>query len=130
MTCQSAFGFAPSGFVAAGGVTLGFAADDFVLAVFARASHASASKIAPTMEKARSRTAIIHYNMQEKCQWTTSFPMTDRRSWTAATGHFTIGQRNCFPVPLRMFKPISLLLTGLLAAGNLFGQTEAGKPPA
>jgi hypothetical protein len=29
-----------------------------------------------------------------------------------------------------MFKPIHLLLTGLLAAGNLFGQTEAGKSPA
>ena len=29
-----------------------------------------------------------------------------------------------------MFKPISLLLTGLIAAGNLFGQTEASKSPA
>ncbi len=29
-----------------------------------------------------------------------------------------------------MFKPICLLLTGLLAAGNLFGQTDASKSPA
>jgi putative endopeptidase len=29
-----------------------------------------------------------------------------------------------------MFKPAYLLLTGLLAAGNLFGQTEANKSPA
>ena len=29
-----------------------------------------------------------------------------------------------------MFKPAYLLLTGLLVAGNLFGQTERNKPPA
>src|SRR5436190_1476259 len=44
--------------------------------------------------------------------------------------HFPIGQYNCFAVQWRMFKPAYFLLTGLLAAGNLFAQTEANKPPA
>ena len=42
----------------------------------------------------------------------------------------TIGQGDCLTVHLRMFKPICLLLTGLLAAGNLFAQTEPDKSPA
>ena len=67
MTCQSALGFAPSGFATAGGAAVGFAVDDFALAGFARAPHARVKEIAPTMEKAGNRTAIIHYKMQEKC---------------------------------------------------------------
>ena len=67
MTCQSALGFAPSGFATAGCAAAVFAVDDFVRAGFARAPHARIKEIAPTMEKAQSRIAIIHYNMQEKC---------------------------------------------------------------
>ena len=52
---------------------------------------------------------------------------------------FAIGQRKCFDVSLRMFKPICLLITGLLAAGTLFAKprrknrprpTDATKPTA
>ncbi len=67
MTCQSSFGFAAAGFATAGFAGVGFAADDFALAGFARAPQARVKEIAPTMEKARSRTAIIQHNMQEKC---------------------------------------------------------------
>jgi putative endopeptidase len=42
---------------------------------------------------------------------------------------FAIGQRIGFAVQWRMFKPISLFLTGLLAAGSLFAKPAPNKPP-
>ncbi|MEY2495841.1 MAG: putative endopeptidase [Verrucomicrobiota bacterium] len=53
-----------------------------------------------------------------------------RRPRSLSFPHASIGQARGFTVQSRMLKPISLLLTGLLAAGNLFAQTEPNKSPA
>jgi predicted metalloendopeptidase len=43
---------------------------------------------------------------------------------------FAIGQQRRFTVPWRMFKPICLLIAGLLAAGTLFAKPAPNKSPA
>ena len=77
MTCQSADGFGVGegeGFAAAGFEAAGFALPDLDFAFFAEALQARAKEMAPITEKVRRRDAIIHHNMQDKCQKATSFP--------------------------------------------------------
>lgn len=79
MTCQSADGFGVGegeGFAAAGLEAADFALPDLEEAFFAEAVQTKAREIAPTMEKARRREAIIQHNMQDKCQKATAFAGT------------------------------------------------------
>src|SRR3954464_15684566 len=52
------------------------------------------------------------------------------RGRTRGRGSEDIGQRGGFAVWCWMFRPISLLMIGLLAAGPLLAQTEPNKSPA